>query len=187
MKMSRFGYFCEFLFFPPLILFAILLTHHRSTLQRPVEWLFVFAVGIVGWTLIEYFLHRILFHHAPVLSVIHERHHDEPQELIGTPVWASTLVGLFAVACPAWAIAGLELGTAAVAGLVTGYLWYVFVHYASHHRQPRSNSYFYRARLRHARHHYLSHDSNFGVTTGLWDRIFGTELEQRSLRAGTPN
>jgi sterol desaturase/sphingolipid hydroxylase (fatty acid hydroxylase superfamily) len=187
MKMSKFGYFSEFLFFPPLILAATLLAFHKSPPPRPIEWLFVFALGIVVWTLVEYFLHRVLFHRAPILSVIHERHHDAPQDLIGAPAWLSALVGLFAAAGPAWAIVGLGLDTAAMAGLVTGYLWYVFVHYASHHWQPCRGSYLYRTRLRHARHHHLSHDSNFGVTTDLWDRVFGTALNARSPSANVAN
>jgi sterol desaturase/sphingolipid hydroxylase (fatty acid hydroxylase superfamily) len=183
MKMTKFGYFSEFLLFPPLILAATLLAFHRSMPPRPIVWLFVFAIGLVGWTLVEYLLHRVLFHHAPILSEIHKRHHGEPLELIGSPAWASALVGLIAVASPAWVMFGFGLGTAATAGLVIGYLWYVFVHYATHHWRPRRDSYFYRARLRHARHHHLSHDGNFGVTTGLWDHVFGTALEARAPRA----
>jgi sterol desaturase/sphingolipid hydroxylase (fatty acid hydroxylase superfamily) len=183
MKMSKLGYFSEFLFFPPLILAATFLAFHKSAPPPPVEWLFVFGLGIAGWTLVEYFLHRVLFHHAPILSFIHERHHDAPQELIGTPAWLSALVGLIAVAGPAWAIVGLGLDVAATAGLATGYLWYVFAHYASHHWRPRHGSYLYRVRLRHARHHHLSGAGNFGVTTGLWDRVFGTVLETPVARA----
>jgi sterol desaturase/sphingolipid hydroxylase (fatty acid hydroxylase superfamily) len=183
MKMSKFGYFAEFLLFPPLILVAALLAFHRSIPAHPVECLIVFALGIWGWTLVEYILHRSLFHHAPFLSVIHSRHHDEPQELIGTPAWASAVIGLVVVACPLWATLGLDLGTAVMTGFVAGYLWYVFVHYASHHWQTPRGSYLYRARLRHARHHHLSHDCNFGVTTNLWDRVFGTALDTRSPRA----
>ena len=184
MKMSKFGYFSEFILFPPLIITATLFAFHGSKPQRPIEWLLVYALGIVSWTLVEYVLHRVLFHHAPIISVIHERHHDQPQELIGTPAWASALVGLFVVACPVWVIVGLHLGTAAIAGLVTGYLGYVLVHYASHHWQPRHNSYLYRARLRHARHHYFSDDGNFGVTTNLWDYVFGTALEVPMISSG---
>jgi sterol desaturase/sphingolipid hydroxylase (fatty acid hydroxylase superfamily) len=72
-------------------------------------------------------------------------------------------------------VLGFNLGTAATAGLASGY--YVFVHYATHHWRPRKNSYLYRARLRHARHHHLSHRGNFGVTTSVWDHVFGTALE----------
>jgi len=180
MKMSKFGYFSEFLLFPPLVLVTVLLAFRSLVPPQPVIWAIVYGVGLVGWTLIEYLLHRVLFHHAPILSLIHERHHRSPQDLIGTPAWASLLLGLIVVATPSWAALGFDLGTATTAGLVTGYLWYVFVHYATHHWRPRRDSYLYRARLRHARHHHLSHSGNFGVTTGVWDHVFGTALEERA-------
>jgi sterol desaturase/sphingolipid hydroxylase (fatty acid hydroxylase superfamily) len=180
MKMSKLGYFSEFLLFPPLVLVATLLAFRSLTPPQPAIWAIVYGAGLVGWTLIEYLLHRVLFHHAPILSQIHERHHHSPMDLIGTPAWASALIGLMAVAIPSWAALGFDLGTAATAGLVSGYLWYVFVHYATHHWRLRRGSYFYRARLRHARHHHLSHSGNFGVTTSVWDHVFGTALEGRA-------
>jgi sterol desaturase/sphingolipid hydroxylase (fatty acid hydroxylase superfamily) len=36
--------------------------------------------------------------------------------------------------------------------------------------------------LRHARHHHLSNGGNFGVTTGVWDHVFGTALEGRTSK-----
>jgi len=176
MKMSKLGYFSEFLLFPPLVVFATLMAFEAANPPRPVTWIVLYVAGLASWTLVEYLLHRVLFHHAPVLSQVHENHHHAPQDLIGTPAWASLLVGLVAVAIPAWKAFGFQLATAMTAGLVTGYLWYVFVHYATHHWQPRRGSYLYRARLRHARHHHQSHSGNFGVTTSVWDRVFGTTL-----------
>ncbi|MFA6266256.1 MAG: sterol desaturase family protein [Pseudolabrys sp.] len=180
MKMSRLGYFSEFLLFPPLLVFAVLLAFRGSTPLHPISMAAVYVAGLVAWTLIEYWLHRAVFHHAPILSQIHELHHNFPQDLIGTPGWASASIGVVLVAGPLYAVLGFDLGVAATAGLATGYLWYVFVHYATHHWRPRRNSYLYRARLRHARHHHLSHSGNFGVTTGLWDYVFGTSLETRA-------
>ena len=180
MKMSKLGYFSEFLLFPPLVLIATLLAFRSSVPPQPLTWAIVYGAGLIAWTLFEYLLHRVLFHHAPVLSQIHDRHHQSPHELIGTPAWASALVGLVAVASPACVALGFDLGTAATAGLVTGYLWYVFVHYATHHWQPRRDSYLYQARMRHTRHHHLSHSGNFGVTTAFWDHVFGTALEARA-------
>jgi sterol desaturase/sphingolipid hydroxylase (fatty acid hydroxylase superfamily) len=177
MKMSKLGYFSEFLLFPPLFVFAMLLAFRRSIPPHPIIWATVYVVGLVGWTLIEYLLHRALFHHAPILARIHELHHNSPQDLIGTPAWVSALIGLILVAGPLCVVLGFDLGIAATTGLATGYLWYVFVHYATHHWRPRRNSYLYRARLRHARHHHLSHSGNFGVTTSAWDHVFGTALE----------
>lgn len=180
MNMRKLGYFSEFLLFPPLILVATVFAFRSSTPPQPAIWAIVYGAGLGGWSLIEYVLHRVLFHHAPILSRIHERHHLSPQELLGTPVWASALLGLIAVATPAWIALGFGLGSAATAGLVTGYLWYVFVHYVTHQLRPARDSYLYRARLRHARHHYLSHSGNFGVTTDVWDHLFGTAIKGRT-------
>ena len=182
MKMSKLGYFSEFLLFPPLVLIATVLALRHATLSQVAAWVAVYGAGFVGWTLIEYFLHRVFFHHAPLLSQIHERHHELPQELIGTPAWASVLLGLIVVAIPSCEAFGFDRGIAITAGLATGYLWYVFVHYAVHHWQPRRGSYLYRVRFRHAQHHYFSDSGNFGVTTVVWDQVFGTALGARTRR-----
>ena len=168
---------------PSLVLIATLLAFRSSIPPQPVIWTIVFGAGLATWTLIEYWLHRVLFHHAPILSRIHERHHHSPQDLIGTPAWAILLIALIAVAIPSWAALGFGLGTAATAGLVTGYLWYVFVHYVTHHWRPRRGSYLYCARLHHARHHHSSNSGNFGVTTGLWDHVFSTALGGHAPRS----
>ena len=177
MKMSRLAYFAEFLIFPPAVLFCVIIAFHREIPAQPASWAFVFLAGIVAWTLIEYLLHRFVFHHAPLLKHMHERHHQNPQELIGTPAWVSVSLSLVAVAGPCWAALGFDLATAATAGMVAGYLHYVFVHYAIHHWQPRLDSYLYRARRRHALHHHFDDMGNYGVSTGVWDHVFGTALE----------
>lgn len=180
MKMNKIGYFSEFLLFPPLVLIATFFAFRDPGRPPLVTWMIVFCAGLAGWTLVEYLLHRLLFHHVPILARLHERHHNSPEDLIGTPAWASALIALTAVATPAVAMLGFDLGTAATAGMVTGYLWYVLIHYATHHWQPGKGSYLYRARLHHARHHYVSQAGNFGVTTGVWDRVFGTIIKRRA-------
>ena len=179
MKMSKIGYFSEFLLFPPLVLVATFLTFRDPGRPPLVTWIMVFCAGLAGWTLIEYLLHRLLFHHLPILSRIHEQHHNSPEDLIGTPAWASASIALIAVATPAVAMLGFDLGTAATAGMAAGYLWYVLIHYTTHHWRPPRGSYLYRVRLHHARHHYVSEAGNFGVTTDFWDRVFGTAIERR--------
>jgi sterol desaturase/sphingolipid hydroxylase (fatty acid hydroxylase superfamily) len=181
MRMSKLGYFSEFLLFPPFVLIAALLAFRDSTATDFVVWAIVYCVGLVGWTLVEYLLHRAFFHHAPILARIHERHHRSPQELIGTPAWASAFIAIIAVALPSVAVLGFDLGTAMTGGMITGYLWYVFVHYTTHHWRPRKRSHLYSVRLRHARHHH-SQTGNFGVTTDIWDRAFGTDLNANIQR-----
>ena len=180
-KTVGFSYFAEFVIFPPLAIISTAIAFLGPNPPHVLAWAAVFVAGLVLWTLIEYFLHRIFLHHAPFLSELHDRHHSNPHELIGTPVWASVLSGLVVVAGPSWLLLGFELATAATAGIATGYLWYVYGHYAAHYGRPEPGSYFYRVRLRHARHHHLSDNGNFGVTIDFWDRIFGTALDLRRI------
>ncbi len=177
MKMSKLAYFSELLLFPPAVLFIALLAFRSSIPPRPAIWAAVYSGSLITWTLIEYLLHRFIFHRVPIIARIHERHHQSPQELIGTPAWVSLLVGLIAIAGPCWAAFGFDLATAATAGMVTGYLSYVLIHYAVHHAHLHRGSYLYRAWRRHSLHHYITDSGNFGVTTGLWDHIFGTALD----------
>lgn len=179
--MAKLGYFVEFLLFPPLILLPTTLAFRSASPPDPVSWTLVYGIGIAGWTLLEYVLHRIFFHHAPFLSRLHEQHHEDPHGLIGAPAWTSVSFGLFGVFGPSWALLGFGLATAVTAGMATGYLWYVFVHYATHHWQPRRGSYLHRVQVRHLRHHHVSDSCNFGVTTGVWDAIFGTALRRRRV------
>lgn len=179
MRMSKLAYFAEFLVFPPLILIFTILAFERAVPPRPASWASVYFAGLAAWTLIEYLLHRFVFHHAPLLARLHENHHQNPEDLIGTPAWVSVSLSVVAVALPCWAVLGLDLATAATAGMATGYLYYVFIHHAIHHWQPRPGSYLYRVRRRHALHHHFNDAGNFGVSTGFWDYVFGTALVSR--------
>jgi len=53
MKMSKLGYFSEFLLFPLLVLFATLLAFRSSVSPSPAIWAVIYGAGLVGWTLIE--------------------------------------------------------------------------------------------------------------------------------------
>jgi sterol desaturase/sphingolipid hydroxylase (fatty acid hydroxylase superfamily) len=45
-----------------------------------------------------------------------------------------------------------------------------------HHAHDSSSGYFNDLRAWHMRHHYSPKHGNFGVTTPLWDRVFGTVI-----------
>ena len=67
-------------------------------------------------------------------------------------------------------------------GALLGYAGYMFVHHATHHWKIEPGDWLYEARVRHMSHHY--HDSaNFGVSTGFWDRVFGTARAPRGRLA----
>jgi sterol desaturase/sphingolipid hydroxylase (fatty acid hydroxylase superfamily) len=71
-----------------------------------------------------------------------------------------------------------------VAGLMAGYLAYALIHDAVHHRRARPGSWLHGAKLRHARHHRPGPASDFGVSTGVWDRVFATASPEESGAEG---
>jgi sterol desaturase/sphingolipid hydroxylase (fatty acid hydroxylase superfamily) len=136
-------------------------------------WLAAVGIGVLLWTAIEYALHRWLLHHVPPFNRLHAMHHAHPSALIGTPTWLSA--ALFA----AQRVAFAREATAPVAGglatgLMSGYLVCAFVHDAVHHRRASPGSWLYRAKLRHAQHHRMGTNADFGVGTGLWDAVLRT-------------
>ena len=64
-----------------------------------------------------------------------------------------------------------------------GFTWYVAVGDAIH-CWPLERG--YQAKLRHARHHAARQEGDFGATTGLWDHVFGTAIEQSPRLASGP-
>jgi sterol desaturase/sphingolipid hydroxylase (fatty acid hydroxylase superfamily) len=65
-----------------------------------------------------------------------------------------------------------------------GYWWYGVVHHVIHHHSNTSSpSYFNALRAWHMRHHYSPKSGNFGVTTSLWDHVFGTAISVRGKAA----
>ena len=43
------------------------------------------AAGFVFWTAMEYFVHRVLYHHAPYFTQMHNAHHAQPNAIILAP------------------------------------------------------------------------------------------------------
>jgi sterol desaturase/sphingolipid hydroxylase (fatty acid hydroxylase superfamily) len=110
-------------------------------------------------------------------------HHDEQTALVGTPFWMSSIFFVLIAFLPASYVVGTYLATALTAGLMIGYFWYAFVHHVIHHWHLRHDTYLYKLKRRHAQHHYTDEGGNFGVTNGIWDRIFGTDIGQRAPAA----
>ena len=68
-------------------------------------------------------------------------------------------------------------------GALISYAACMVVHHATHHWPIEAGDWLYEARLRHLSHHYHN-DVNFGVVTGVWDRVFRTEGRRRGRLAG---
>lgn len=136
------------------------------------------AAGLACWTLIEYVLHRFVFHHTPrsprqmfLGYLFHGVHHAFPEDRLR---WTIPLVTSLPVAGALSAAALVAFGPAGgplMAGVLLGYLAYDLIHYAIHQgpKQSRLGRYL---RKRHLAHHYGVPERNFGVTSPLWDLVF---------------
>ncbi|EIE84047.1 hypothetical protein G6F46_001483 [Rhizopus delemar] len=145
-----------------------------------------FASGILFWTLLEYTLHRFLFHVDDLLPdhpiafllhfTLHGIHHHMPMDrlrLVMPPALAVILsVPVFKLAhglfYPAFAYAF-------IAGAFFGYVCYDLIHYYLHHAKVLK-VYFADLKRYHVAHHYKNYSSGFGVTSKLWDYVFDTVL-----------
>lgn len=138
----------------------------------PVGGIAIFGAGLILFTLIEYAFHRWLFHGAvETFAQGHRRHHAQPLGDDALPFFLPPLAmlglaGLLRTLLPA----GDALLFAAA--LATGYALYGLSHALIHARRFRNPAARRWAASHHVHHHHL--DSNFGVTTPLWDFVFGT-------------
>lgn len=140
----------------------------------------MFVLGFLTFTLLEYLAHRYLFHMEPSTKIkakiqysVHGVHHEYPKDkdrLAMPPLLALIYVSIF------FFLFRLLLGEnvfAFVPGLLTGYSTYLFVHFAVHAFQPPKN--FLRVLwVHHSIHHYKDSERAYGVSSPLWDYIFGT-------------
>ena len=138
-----------------------------------------FVVGLLLWTFVEYLLHRFLFHGFEKLSIfthffLHGVHHVTPQDtdrLVFPPVM---IAGLCCVVYPILKCFGpYQWGVGA--GVALGYFVYDSIHFYTHHSKPNTcigplKSF----RQYHMNHHFANHDVSFGVSSPLWDYVFGT-------------
>ena len=178
MRLSRVSFFADFYIYPTLAVALVAIAFAVA----PDQWLascLAVLIGAMVWTLVEYLLHRFMLHRVPWIREQHAAHHNSHQDLIGTPTWLSLGLTLVTVLFPAILITNLALGSGFTAGFMLGYLWYVAVHYAVHHRTAQTGSYFSRLQRRHAVHHHYDVMGNFGVSSGLWDYVFLTNVTVR--------
>ena len=133
------------------------------------------ALGLASWTVIEYALHRFVLHGVAPFRHWHARHHQRPTALISAPTLLSAGLIATGIFVPALWWGGLWDATAFTLGLLTGYLSYAVVHHATHHARA-DNAWLARRKRWHARHHHrgTEHGCCYGVTSGLWDHVFGS-------------
>ncbi len=140
----------------------------------------LFATGLFVFTIFEYVLHRYLYHLAPttperakIQYTFHGVHHEYPKDktrLAMPPALAVIVAGFF------FGLFFLMMGEAAYAffpGFMVGYTGYLAVHFIVHAYAPPKNV-FKQLWVNHSIHHYKNPESNYGVSSPMWDYIFGS-------------
>ncbi|TPX45048.1 hypothetical protein SeMB42_g00977 [Synchytrium endobioticum] len=155
-------------------------------IMPPWAAMLLWPVGLLNWSLIEYSLHRYLFHVDKLLPnhqsaftlhfMLHGIHHYLPMDgmrLVMPPVLLGALSiivwSLYLSVIPLWVAWPVASGT------YFGYISYDLVHYYLHHGRPMTE-HLREMKTYHLDHHYKNADLGFGITSKLWDKVFGTEL-----------
>ena len=171
-NMSPVMFFLDFVFYPPVIIICLAVGFWHIPAITAVT---LVCGGIFTWTLAEYSVHRFVLHRIAIFSKLHQAHHDESLELIGTPTLYSAFFLVAVAYLPAAVLTDRYTAACWFAGLLIGYVYYVFVHYAVHHLSSGGFQFMKSLKRQHSIHHHGASESNFGVTTDLWDRVFRTK------------
>jgi sterol desaturase/sphingolipid hydroxylase (fatty acid hydroxylase superfamily) len=154
---EKITYFGE-MFFAPLLAIVLFETSTLTTGDAAE----LAGAGIVAWTLAEYAFHRFVLHRlAPTQHRIHHANPDKPVLSIFWQIWVC------------FAVVYMIAGGAFLAGSLVAYAWYLFVHHCTHHSVDRLPAFLIR---NHKGHHKFA-TRNYGVTTTLWDHVFGTRMQ----------
>lgn len=142
----------------------------------------LFLTGVLTWGLIEYCLHRLVFHFDAqsekgrnFVYAMHLNHHANPKTM--DDLFASLRLSLPLAVCYwslAWAVTrSWQAVVYLFIGLTAGYFSYEFLHYQAHHRAPRLRVLRYLKKY-HLLHHHQTSALRFGVTSPVFDYLFGT-------------
>jgi sterol desaturase/sphingolipid hydroxylase (fatty acid hydroxylase superfamily) len=143
-------------------------------------------LGVLTWTLLEYLIHRWMGHdrrfRKSPFGVEHVRHHIEGDYF--APTWKKLIIAAIAIAIlcvPAIAIAGTGPGVAYVLGLIGFYGVYEVIHRLDH-THAGIGPYGRWSRRHHFHHHFVDARVNHGVTSPLWDLVFGTYVKPTKIK-----
>lgn len=169
-----------FLFYIPLIISAEVyaLLAGKTSLGMTFIWL---PLGLLTWQFLEYAIHRGFFHWEgtgpltrrfhEIIHAYHHRYPDDSNRLV-MPLGASIPLAIL--------IAGLLylVGHPSVTipyffGIVSGYLFYDFMHWSAHYRTPKTE-WGRSLRSHHMSHHFADPTTNFGISHRWIDRLVGS-------------
>lgn len=157
-------------------------THTTLSIATTVT---MFFIGVISFTWVEYNVHRYVFHMTPDTEkkakaqyTMHGVHHEFPKDKtrLAMPPALSITIATFLLF-----VFRLILGDfvfSFLPGFLVGYAGYLSVHYMVHSFQPPKN--FFKALwVNHGLHHYKNGEMVYGVSSPLWDYIYGTMTKQQ--------
>lgn len=186
-KFSRIHPATPFVVYVPLIATMLYRSYARNMTFLAAAGLVV--GGIFVWTLSEYFLHRYVFHWYKdtafgrrVHFLLHGVHHDFPNDAdrLVMPLLTSVPLAVIFYSLFYVVFGGVTLAEPFFAGFALGYLSYDGTHYAVHHFKQTSRIGKFLKR-HHMLHHHADHDGGFGVSSPIWDYVFGTMPQVKKL------
>lgn len=156
--------------------------------RNAAEIVLAFPLGWALWTFAEYMLHRFAMHELDgkgIMSREHLEHHVHSGwsfDVSHLMSWAGMLfVGAVVWAPVGWLAVGPAFGVTLAVGWAVGYFFYEYQHMAAHLRGPR-NRYERFVRRHHFNHHFGHPKANHGVSTPIWDHVFGTFERPEAVR-----
>lgn len=180
----------------------------RTHIAVPVGLFFLYAAGLIYWTtrvtelsalqitglfftgwfvftFVEYIVHRRVYHmpatterQKKISYTMHGIHHDYPKDKarLAMPPLMSVLIGTILLLI--FKLILDQYSFSFLAGFMVGYACYLLVHYSVHIFRPPNNV-FKALWTNHAIHHYGDEDILYGVSSPIWDHVFGTLPEKR--------
>ncbi|KAI9248754.1 hypothetical protein BY458DRAFT_464804 [Sporodiniella umbellata] len=181
--LSKTNWFIVPMLWLPFVAYQLMQSAQMSSKYTAMQGM---AYGVLFWTLLEYTLHRFLFHVDDLLPehpiafllhfTLHGIHHHMPMDrlrLVMPP--ALTVIISIPVFKLAYTLFAPPLAHGFIGGAFFGYICYDMIHYYLHHAKV-IQTYFGNLKRYHVAHHYKNFSSGFGVTSKLWDHVFGTVL-----------
>lgn len=159
-----------------------------------LQFVLTILVGLFGWTFAEYVLHRWVMHRTAWWAKLdkameslmphrshHRKPHDEEIAIIEKPL-KPLLLGVI-VSLYFWLYAPWPYAVTFVFGGGIGYVAYELVHFSTHKCRMDGPIGRYLKR-QHMLHHFHDDTTNYGVTTPIWDFVFGTYHRPERHSAG---
>lgn len=148
-----------------------------TDVTSPLKALAGVALGYLTWQLLEYWIHKEVFHRWPGPTA-HGFHHTYPDDDTRLVMPLAVSISLASLILGGLSFLGRpDLTLPYWVGILVGYLWYDFLHWSTHHREPKTE-WGKRLRAHHLAHHFGDPDKHFGISHMWMDRLLGTMIKR---------